>query len=567
MQLISLNKNSSVFIFNTLDNMFVRAKSRKIYSDFAQYGSLYSLLIKLAFNLNRFLKFDFKTVFNFYLINQLMNSRLLLLLFVFSCLTFNAQQAGKMIDFSANKIKYAKNLGAQILVGNVVFKHEGAVITCDSACRYDNNTVRAFNHIIIQKGDSLQITGDLLKYDGNTKLAELEGNVICSDAGMILKTPSLNYQVNNSVASYLNGGVVISKSSTLTSKKGIYQSGKKLFNFYDDVTVVHPDFKLTSNTIDYHTPSHTVSIFGPTHLTNGKNKMYAENGWYNTETQNCQLNSNAIIYYDKTELHADSIYYDKFSGYGLAKKNVKIIDTLNKSQVHGNKAEYFEKEGRSVVTKNAVMIKKMDKDSVLLFADTLITKRLNKNQKLNDSSTFRALHHVTFFKASFSGISDSMFFNSSDSLFTIYNKPLFWSDSAQFTSQFIQIKLGPKGIKKIDLTGNAFMIMQEEKDKFNQVKGKNMYVQFYKDTISRIDIDKDAQVSYYLKNEKKKLTALNKSSSKDASIYFEKGELQKITFKDKPTSKLIPIKNVVSENELLKGFTWSPQKKPILKVD
>ena len=292
--------------------------------------------------------------------------------------------------------------------------------------------------------------------------------------------------------------------------------------------------------------------------------MYAENGWYNTETQNCQLNSNAIIFYDKTELHADSIYFNKNSGYGLAKKNVKIIDTLNKSQVNGNKAEYFEKEGRSVVTKNAVMIRKMDKDSVLLFADTLITQRLNKNQKLSDSSSFKALHHVKFFKSSFSGISDSMLFNSTDSLLTIFNKPLFWSDSKQFTSQLIQVKIGAKGIKKIDLTGNAFMIMQEDKEKFNQVKGKNMFVQFYKDTISRIEIEKDAQVSYYLKNDKKKFMALNKSTSKDATIYFDKGEVQKITFKDKPNSKLIPIKDVVPENELLKGFTWSPQLKPIL---
>jgi lipopolysaccharide export system protein LptA len=493
-----------------------------------------------------------------------MKTKLIYIFLFFSFVSYYAQQAEKMIDFSANKIKYAKNLGAQILVGNVIFKHEGATITCDSACRYENNTVRAFNHIVIRKGDSLQITGDLLKYDGNTKLAELEGNVICSDAGMILKTPSLNYQVNKSVASYLNGAIVTSKSSTLKSKKGIYQSGLKLFNFYENVTVEHPDFKITSDTIDYHTPSKTVSIFGPTHVTNGKNKMYCENGWYNTETQNCQLNTNAIIYYDKIELHADSIYYNKFAAYGIAKKNVKIIDTTSKSQVQGNKAEYFEKKGRSIVTNNAILIKKLDKDSVLLVADTVITQRINKNQKLSDSTIFRALHHVKFFKSSFCGIADSMLFNTSDSLLTIFNKPLFWSDSAQFSSQLIQIKLSSKGIKKIDLTGNAFMIMQEDSQKFNQIKGKNMFVKFFNDTINSVNVISDTQVSYYLKNEKKKTMALNKSSSKDATIYFEKGELQKITFKDKPVSKLIPVKNVIPETELLKGFTWSPQKKPIL---
>jgi lipopolysaccharide assembly outer membrane protein LptD (OstA) len=99
-----------------------------------------------------------------------------------------AQQT-KMIEFSANRMIYIKAKGAQMLIGNVVFKHEGAVITCDSAYRFDNNTLEAYNHIMIRKGDSLTITGDNLKYDGNKKVAVLEGNVVCVEKDMVLTTP------------------------------------------------------------------------------------------------------------------------------------------------------------------------------------------------------------------------------------------------------------------------------------------------------------------------------------------------------------------------------------------
>jgi len=44
-------------------------------------------------------------------------------LFFFLHVLVSFSQEQKTIDFSADKIKYAKNIGAQVLVGNVVFKN------------------------------------------------------------------------------------------------------------------------------------------------------------------------------------------------------------------------------------------------------------------------------------------------------------------------------------------------------------------------------------------------------------------------------------------------------------
>ena len=65
---------------------------------------------------------------------------------------------------------------AQILRGNVIFRHEEALMYCDSAYFYENtNSIDAFGHVRFVQGDTLQGFGDKLFYDGNTKLAAFAG--------------------------------------------------------------------------------------------------------------------------------------------------------------------------------------------------------------------------------------------------------------------------------------------------------------------------------------------------------------------------------------------------------
>ena len=44
------------------------------------------------------------------------------------------------------------------LVGNVSFKHEGAIMQCDSAYQYKNNKMDAFGNIKINQGDTLYLS-------------------------------------------------------------------------------------------------------------------------------------------------------------------------------------------------------------------------------------------------------------------------------------------------------------------------------------------------------------------------------------------------------------------------
>ena len=68
--------------------------------------------------------------------------------------------------------------GANKLKGSVRLKHQNALMFCDSALLFDNNSLRAQGKVKIVESDSLTLIGDSLFYDGNTKIAEFRGNVV-----------------------------------------------------------------------------------------------------------------------------------------------------------------------------------------------------------------------------------------------------------------------------------------------------------------------------------------------------------------------------------------------------
>src|SRR5687768_13577990 len=106
------------------------------------------------------------------------------LLFVFLFLLCAAASAqtdggGKQIQLRhANSLFGNVKKGYQRLIGAVEFEHQGMRMTCDSAHFYQaKNLIDAFGHVHIWQGDTINIWGDKLKYDGNTKKADLTGNV------------------------------------------------------------------------------------------------------------------------------------------------------------------------------------------------------------------------------------------------------------------------------------------------------------------------------------------------------------------------------------------------------
>ena len=467
---------------------------------------------------------------------------------------------------NADNLNYDQSQNsAKILSGNVKCEHEGALLYCDTAYIYsETNRMIARGNILITKGDSIRVTGDRLIYEGKTRIATLENNVKCVEKDMTLTTNLLTFDVGASVANYYNGGTIVNKENTLVSKNGHYYSSSKEATFHYDVVLTNPDYKMNSDTLKYKIPTKTSYFLGPSIILSKTDYIYCENGWYDTSKEKAAFSKNALLVTSQQKLKGDSLVYDRTLKYGRAFRNVSLIDTSQKSIIYGDYVEYRELKSEAMVTKNALYARILEDDTVFIAGDTLYHRDIDSvNNFLN------AFHHVRIYKKDLQGMCDSATVNTQDSLMHLFNTPILWGKNSQATSKIIKVDIGKNTIKGFHLEGKAFLIQQADSlnpDKFNQLSGKTIDGSIWKDTIRRVIVTGNAEVLYYPKN-KEKLIGLNKTTCTEVCMWFNRGEIEKVTMKPKTEGNIDPLKMVDVENAKIKGFNWQYSKRPRSRFD
>ncbi|MFZ4400530.1 MAG: OstA-like protein [Bacteroidales bacterium] len=452
-----------------------------------------------------------------------------------------------------------------VLVGNVVFNHEGTRLYCDSAYFLQiENKIEAFSKVKIRMNDTLNIYGDLLKYDGNTKIAEIYKNVKLIDNQTILTTDYLNYDRNTGIASYNTGGKIVDRENVLTSKIGHYFTNKKQFFFKKDVLLVNPKYIIDSDTLMFNTVSEIAYFYGPTNIVSKENTIYCENGWYNTITDKSQFNKNAWLQTKAQHLDGDSLYYDRKIGFGKAFNNVTLIDTVKNIIVKGNYLENSELFHKSMVTDQVLAIFIENGDSLFLHADTLKAKY----DTADNIELVVAYNKVKFYKADIQGMCDSLSFVMKDSLMNMYSDPVIWTDENQLTADTIHLLSGEKEMKEMFLRSNAFIISQSDTNQYNQVKGKNMQGFFSENQLYRVNVKGNSETIYFMKEENSNdLLGINKAVSSDLLIFINNKQIESITFMKSPEGTLYPVKDLAEQDRILKNFKWRDKQRPKQKMD
>lgn len=498
-----------------------------------------------------------------------------------------AQKAKQIEIISANSLEYDESTGkkAKKLIGNVRLKHDDAFMFCDSAYVFhESNTMSAYNNVKIMQGDSLQLFGDSLLYDGNTKKAILRGNIRLINKDITLTTQFLDYDRNLNMAYYYNGGKMISRNEqdTLTSRKGYYFSESQAIFFKENVVLKNPQYTIFSDTLKYQSQTETVYFLGPTNITSKNNFIYTENGWYNTKTNISEFYGNSYLYSENRFIYGDTIYYNRNSGFGKIICNAIIKDTTEKLEIHGDDVVVYEQKDSAIITKEALLMQFMDNDTFYMHADTfkiytiyktqLITDSLLTNKELLHSDTIRnllAYHHVKFFKLDMQGKADSVVYNFADSTVNFYKDPVIWSNKNQLTADFIYLLMANKRIHSIFMKKNAFIISKADSllPNYNQIKGENMVGFFIEKKLHKIEVNKQAETIFFAKDEDEKYIGVNKASGNNMLIFLDNNALKSITFIKDPEGVFYPIKEPSPKDLILKGFNWDETQKPTDKYD
>lgn len=462
--------------------------------------------------------------------------------------------------------KYEKMAGKDIekLIGDVVLRQDSTWFYCDSA--YLNEKLRnfdAFGNVRIKVSDTLNIYSDKLKYNGNSRIAELFDRVKLIDDSTVLETNYLIYNRLTKVARYPDKGKITSGENILKSKKGYYHSEKKEFYFSKDVELINPDYTTYTDTMVYNTNTEISYFFGPTLIRGTENTIYCEYGWYDTGKNHAHLSQRTSLQTPDQVVKSDRLFYDRNIGFGDARGKVTITDTSNRMIIKGEIGKIWEEEGRSYVTENALLISYEKSDSLFMHADTLFS---NFNKERKAEKVF-AYNNVRFYRQDIQGKCDSLVYLMSDSTMRMYKSPVIWSGHNQLTADSIFIATANNRLDSLVMHNSAFIVSQDSIKGFNQIKGKNMVGYFENNELARIFVDGNAQTVYWVREDDGKLIGVNLAKSSKMLIKLEENAIKGISYFLSPSEVMYPEKDLPPEEEKLKGFQWLQKFRPREKND
>ncbi len=179
-----------------------------------------------------------------------------------------------------------------------------------------------------------------------------------------------------------------------------------------------------------------------------------------------------------------------------------------------------------------------------------------------------AYHNVRIYKLDLQAVCDSLAFNSIDSAFTLYRDPLVWSDTSQFVADTITIRLRNETVDRVLLRSKSMIVNSADEIFYNQVKGRQVDVDFVAGTIDEMVVRGNAESVFYIQDEDDdSYIGMNHVRASRMRLEFETGKLQDIFFYDQPEGALEPIPAVGGEGLLLEDFRWEIERRPTSKDD
>jgi len=444
---------------------------------------------------------------------------------------------------------------AILLTGNVKVNHDGVVLTCNKAYFFQKeNYLKAFGNVQLVQGDTLFLNSKYAEYNGNMKKAFATGDAVMSSPDATLQTDTINFDRNVQQVFYNTKGTIVNKDNTLVSKSGRYFVEEKKFQFLTEVTITNPKYVIKSNHLDYYSNSGHTYLLGPSTITSKANYIYTEKGFYDTKKNLAHFLRKSYIKYDDRRIEGDSLYYNRNTEFASATRNVKITDSINRGIVKGHYAEIFKLKDSMFVTKRAVAINLVEKDSVYIHGQKLMVTGKEGERML------RAYKNVRFFKIDMSGKCDSIHSNSKTALTKLIGNPILWNGENQITGDIMHL-IGDNTTRKLDslkVLNNTFLVSRDTLGTgFNQVKGLNLFGKFREGKLHDVDVVKNTEVIYYMRNDENELIGINKNvSSKITLVLGNNNDLETIQFFNKVDGDLFPEAELPENARKLRGLVW-----------
>lgn len=456
----------------------------------------------------------------------------------------------------------------QVLAGNVVFRKDAMFMYCDSAYFYEKtNSLDAFSNVRMEQGDTLFVYADELNYNGMTEIAHLYSGhgqqVRMVNRDVTLTTDQFQYDLKRNVGFYEFGGKLFDRQNTLTSIEGYYYPRTKDAYFIDNVKLESRNRRDTlwmfTDSLRYNTRTHIANLLCPTRIINVDGEINSSSGNYNTATGRAFLFSRSTIVTKKGNvLTGDTLFYDRKSGYGEARGNMILNDTVNKSVLYGDYGYFNEVKDSAFVTGDALAKEYSQKDTLYLHGDTINAFRLPDSTRVTN-----AFRRVRFYRVDLQGLCDSMSVTERDSMLRMYDHPIVWSGERQISGTEINVHFNDSTVDWARLPLGGIMAEHIAEDCYNQLSGKDMTVWMNDTTVTRLYVEGNVQVIMFpMEND----STYNKFAFVESSFmdaHFNNNQVERILLWPETTGSVTPLYLARRSAYYLPKFRWYGTFRPL----
>ena len=182
-------------------------------------------------------------------------------------------------------------------------------------------------------------------------------------------------------------------------------------------------------------------------------------------------------------------------------------------------------------------------------------------------------HHVRIYSDSLQAVADSLYYSSKDSIFRLFYNPVAWgSGNYQITGDTMYVYTKNKKAYRLYCFENGLAINRAAKKLFNQLKGTTINAFFKGGEIDYIRAKGNAESIYYVADEKKAYTGVNKAHADIIDMRFEPKydstgkptgkELNRVILRNDAEGIMYPFTHIVFEDMVLRGFKWQEDRRP-----
>ena len=439
---------------------------------------------------------------------------------------------------------------ASRLIGNVRLGLEDAVLTCDSAYRFDDGRFEVFRNVHITEGSGTEVFADYAVLDPEVEVVEISGEVRFMHEEFSIECPAMIYGLESKLVSYSQRAKIIEGDRVLFSDNGVYSSKTDRLYAGGEVEIRENNDLIISDSLAIDRNDKTLILFKTSTLKIEGAVIKCETGIYDGELEKGWFAGNASIEDDGGLLAGDSIVVSRANNEGTAWGNITVRDSSGTMTVRGDYAKRMDGsdivEGSSTSKVRVVNIEGED------------TLKMNSRRLVREGDMLYNSGGVVFEQGTFSGQGDSLSWDRKSNEIWLLGEPVVWSDQDEMTGDTVKMILQENRPELMKLMGNANVLSPTNDSLDHQISGRNLDAIFRDGKLKKVDVKGNGMVVYYSVDDENNVS-VNRATCAHISLVFTDGLVKRITLLNKPEGRFENMNDKLEEDVSVKARIAKPE--------